>query len=112
MALPYCLAYCRDAAGPAIAEIGSFVGTDNRPEAVLTWLLDTTAGLNIPLSLSDIGISEAAIAEMAVEIVSSYPRPNSPAPLEAEPLQRLLTHFHSGDVKAAWDDPGARPRAS
>jgi alcohol dehydrogenase class IV len=112
MALPYCLAYCRRAAEPVIASTGSHVGTETRADAVLAWIVDTTAKLEIPQSLAAVGIDETEIVDMTDEIINSYPRPNSPAPLEVGPLQRLLHHFHAGDVQGAWEDDDARPRAA
>jgi alcohol dehydrogenase class IV len=111
MALPYCLAYCRDAAEPVLAGMGRHLGQDERADAVFDWVVATTSASDMPQSLAAVGVEQGALAEMADEIVTRYPRPNSPAPLLAEPLRRLLEHFHAGDAQAAWDDVDARPRA-
>lgn len=109
MALPFCLAYSRGAAEATIAEIGPLVGTDATADATLAWSTALTASLDMPASLAAVGIGRDDLPAMAREIAELYPRPNSPAPLQPEPLERLLEHFHDGDVDAAWHDAAARP---
>jgi alcohol dehydrogenase class IV len=103
MALPYCLAYSRPAAETSIAELGPLVGAPSDADAVMSWLTRLIAELGMPSSLDEVGLAPADIPALASEIVETYPRPNSPVPLEAARLERLLGHFHRGDVDAAWD---------
>jgi alcohol dehydrogenase class IV len=109
MALPYCLAYTRAAATEIIADIGAIVDGDRAPDATLSWSTGLAASLGMPASLREVGIALDDVPCMASEIADLYPRPNSPAPLQSKPLERLLTHFHAGDIAAAWDDDTARP---
>jgi alcohol dehydrogenase class IV len=109
MALPYCLAYSVGAAEAVIAEIGTLVASDPTAAGALAWAVELTGSMQMPSSLSEVGIAADALGAMAQEIVDLYPRPNSPAPLEFAPLKRLLEHFHSGDINAAWNDAAVRP---
>jgi alcohol dehydrogenase class IV len=111
MALPYCLAYSRSGAEAPIAALGPLVGTEATADAVLSWLTRLTASLDLPASLDAVGIAAGELPGMAAEIAQSYPRPNSPVALEPAALERLLGHFHSGDVDAAWSAFATAPVA-
>jgi alcohol dehydrogenase class IV len=102
MALPYCLAFSREAAEEEIAAIGPLVGVKADASATLRWLTALTAQLNLPSSLEAVGISSGDLPALAAEIAESYPRANSPVPLTKESLERLLRHFHPGDIEGAW----------
>src|ERR1700733_11598312 len=102
MALPYCLAFSREAAEEEIAAIGPLVGVKADASATLRWLTALTAQLNLPSSLEAVVISSGDLPALAAEIAESYPRANSPVPLTKESLERLLRHFHPGDIEGAW----------
>lgn len=108
MALPYCLAYCRPGAEEAIAEIATWIGLEPKACAVLDWVVQLNAALEIPASLQEVGVGRDALPAIAEEIIELYPRPNNPIPLERDSLQTLLDDFHAGNARAAWERTGGR----
>lgn len=104
MALPYCLAHARPARVYQIDEIAQIVVGERDAERFVRWLVEQNDAMGIPPSLAALGIEADALPAMARECVESYPRPNHPVPIDAEGVERLLTHFHQGDPLAAWND--------
>jgi alcohol dehydrogenase class IV len=102
MALPYCLAYCRPEREPLLAEMGELVGQPHDSDAFIFWLLNLMKALEIPSSLEAVGIAAEDLPGMAAECCESYPRPNNPVPMTPEAVERLLQHFHTGDIEQAW----------
>jgi alcohol dehydrogenase class IV len=104
MALPYCLAYCRGTSDAAMTQAARLVGAGSRPDDLFDWLLRLNESMAIPASLAAVGIPSSAIAAMAAECVETYPRPNNPARIAVEPLERLLAAFHAGQPARAWEE--------
>jgi alcohol dehydrogenase class IV len=102
MALPYCLAYCRPESQSLIAGLGELVDVEAGAGAFLFWLVNLAAALEIPSSLDAVGISADDLPAMAAECCDSYPRPNNPVALTPEAVERLLQHFHAGEIEQAW----------
>lgn len=102
MALPYCLAYNRPAAGARLAAIADAVGVEGGGEELVGWVADLADRLATPGSLAAVGIGAADLPEMARECVELYPRPGSPVPLEAGRIERVLACFLEGDARGAW----------
>lgn len=102
MALPYCLAYNRPAAGARLAAIADAVGVEGGGEELVGWVADLADRLGTPGSLAAVGIGADALPEMARECVELYPRPGSPVPLEAARIERVLACFLEGDARGAW----------
>jgi alcohol dehydrogenase class IV len=108
MALPYCLAHCRPAREPAIAEIARIVCGSADATDLVRWLLEANERMAIPPSLEAVGIAADALPAMARECVERYPRPNHPASIEAEDVEQLLERFLHGDALDAWSAAGDR----
>lgn len=104
LALPYCLAYNRDAPDDISHLLGESV--TGRPGATLLdaaeWVSDLAESLHQPTSFDGMEIADSEIAVMAAETVTDYPRPNNPIPLEAESLSGLYTHMSRGNLKDVW----------
>ena len=104
LALPFCLAFNHEA-DPALGqEIASRVLGE--PSATLRELAHAvktlTATVGLPTSLSEVGLPVDSEAEVAREIVSSFPRANNPVPLSEAALVTLLGHMRTGDVDGAF----------
>jgi alcohol dehydrogenase class IV len=103
MSLPYCLAYCR-AAGDRLEPVRAALALEGDPRELVDWVHRLNERMGIPPSLGEVGITADELPAMHHECVEVYPRPNNPVPVEADGIERLLAHFHAGDLDAAWAD--------
>ena len=104
LALPFCLAFNHEV-DPALGqEIASRVlGEPSATLRELAHVVKTlTASVGLPSSLSEIGLPAESEAEVAREIVTSFPRANNPVPLNEAALVTLLGHMRTGNVDAAF----------
>jgi alcohol dehydrogenase class IV len=104
MALPFCLAYCRPEASGQMGRAAALVGAGVNAEDLFRWALELNQALEIPGSLSGVGIGRDDLAAMAAECVSVYPRPNNPTAVDEDSVLALLGRFHDGDASGAWED--------
>lgn len=105
MALPYCLAYCRDQAEDQIRAMADIVGVPAEVDSFIAWVNDLAASLQIPLSLAAVGITADDLPSMAAECCERYPRPNNPRTVERREVERLLRQFHAGEIAATAPMP-------
>jgi alcohol dehydrogenase class IV len=100
MALPYCLRYALPAAETMLGE-AAFEAIGRRDvSALLSWIWQLNDDLNVPATLSGVGI-DASAEELADECMERYPRPNNPAPLERRRLVAMYRAMADGDRAAA-----------
>lgn len=107
MALPYCLAYNERASGGRIArlafelreQIGDSGGSQpSDPTGIYGWLAGLGKKLELPRSLSEVGIGQGDLDDMVQECITSYPRANNPAPFHEQALRQLYDHLYAGDI--------------
>lgn len=106
MALPYCLAYNEQGSESRIQDLSSMLARQPATQGsvdIYGWLNDVADGMAIPRSLKEVGLSRRDIPGMVDECVGSYPRPNNPVPLEADPLRLLYSHLLEGDAAGYMD---------
>jgi alcohol dehydrogenase class IV len=103
IALPYCMAYNASAAVPGVDQLALAItgGRSGDLLAAADYILALSQQLGIPSTLSQIGIADDQVAEMAQECVERYPRPTNPVPFELGRLTRLVAAMHGGDLAAA-----------
>jgi alcohol dehydrogenase class IV len=100
LALPYAMAYNREAAAARLGRIGEAGGWDSGDPVARTQSL--CHDLGIPEALRGLGLGREALPDLVAECLEFYPRPNNPRPLEAEPLLSLYTAMWEGRPAAAW----------
>jgi alcohol dehydrogenase class IV len=104
LALPYCLAYDRNA-DPVVVEQVARVATQGESgemwEAVST--IDALVErLGLPRSLAEVAIDIQNVESMAEECIRDYPRPNNPVPLDSNGITQLIRAMHYGDLSSAF----------
>ncbi len=104
MALPYCLAHARPASEKVIGEIAEIIVGKPEPEALLKWIVNQSALMEIPRSLAELGVAETELESIAVDCVENYPRPNHPVPIDVPGVHTILRRLHAGEPLAAWHD--------
>ena len=109
LALPYAMAYSRDAAADALRRIGAATGVGdmgagpaggdgNAVRRVQSLGLD----VGMPEALRTLGLERERLPELVDECLERYPRPNNPRPLAGEPLLSLYTAMWEGRPADAW----------
>lgn len=104
MTLPYCLAHARQVSESTIAEIAHIVCGESDPALLVKWIVDTSARMNIPGSLAELGVTVDELSAIATDCVENYPRPNHPVPIDHAGVLALLEHMHTGEPLQAWND--------
>ena len=104
MALPYCIAHVRPAAGADVAEIARLICDEEAAdgEELIGWLQENSVAMGIPTSLREVGIDERRLDQIARDCVERYPRPNSMRPIDFDAVRMLLDDFWVGDAPASW----------
>lgn len=109
VALPYAMAYNRDAAADRLRRIGWACGEDQRGGAGAEPNRDTVRrvqslalDVGIPEALRTLGLERTQLPELVDECLTRYPRPNNPRPLAGEPLLSLYTAMWEGRPADAW----------
>jgi alcohol dehydrogenase class IV len=104
LALPYCLAYSRGVPPEVSGHIAQAVtlGASSSLKDASDMIDALTGRLDLPRSLLDRGLAECPADQMASELMTEYPRPNSPVPIEAASLRSLFLNLHNGDLAAVW----------
>ena len=101
LALPYAMAYNRDAAADRLRRVGAAAGVGPGGDAVRgVQTLCRDAG--IPEALRTLGLTRERLPELVEECLAVYPRPNNPRPLAREPLLSLYTAMWEGRPADAW----------
>jgi alcohol dehydrogenase class IV len=100
LALPYAMAYSREAAATRLQRIGEAAGTDGADavRAVESLCHD----LGMPEALKTLGLERERLPEMVTECLEQYPRPNNPRPLEPNALRSLYQAMWDGRPAHAW----------
>ncbi|HET8999094.1 MAG TPA: iron-containing alcohol dehydrogenase [bacterium] len=100
IALPYTLAYNRDAAHDrlsALARAAGFGGED-----IVAHVERLCRDVGIPDSVRSLGLERDRLPELVDECVEQYPRPNNPRPLAREPLLSLYGAIWDGRPAHEW----------
>jgi alcohol dehydrogenase class IV len=104
LALPYCIAYnsrLDPALGAAIA--GALTGGRSSDLRIAAGeVLELVRRLGLPSTLADVDIAPAAEAAIAHRVVTEYPRPTNPEPLDEGRLGALIAAMRTGDLDAAF----------
>ena len=101
LALPYAMAYSRDAAADRLARIGAAAGTGRDGDAVRR-VQSLGLDIGMPEALRTLGLERERLPELVDECLTRYPRPNNPRPLAGEPLLSLYTAMWEGRPADAW----------
>lgn len=104
LALPYCLAYSNTMDQDVSSELAARVigpGADLHALAGEVSTLIRTVGL--PTSLADVGMQLGEENLVAERVVTEYPRPTNPVPLNQQRLTTLIGFMRVGDLQAAWE---------
>jgi alcohol dehydrogenase class IV len=100
LALPYAVAYNRDAASARLARIADAAGIP--PDQAVRRIQAVSYDLGIPEALRTLGLERARLPEMVEECIDRYPRPNNPRPLEPGALRSLYEAMWDGRPADAW----------
>ncbi len=98
LALPYAVAYSREAAPDRLRRIGDAAGGADPVRRIELLCRD----LGVPEALRTLGLERTHLGEMVDECLEHYPRPNNPRPLERGPLLSLYTAMWEGRPAYAW----------
>ncbi|BEQ14543.1 iron-containing alcohol dehydrogenase [Desulfoferula mesophila] len=103
MALPFTIAYNLTAIPERIAQAAELVldKPGAKPEELAIWVDELNLALGLPRSLQEVNISAEDVPAMITECVERYPRPTSPATIDAGRLQVLYKTMVTGDVAKA-----------
>ncbi len=99
LALPYAMAYSRDAAADRLRQIGRAAGAERDPVGRVQSL---GHDVGMPEALRTLGLERERLPELVDECLTRYPRPNNPRPLAGEPLLSLYTAMWEGRPAGAW----------
>jgi len=100
LALPYTMAYNRDAASERLRHIGEAAGTDGAD--VIRAVQSLGMDVGIPEAVRTLGLERERLPELVTECLEQYPRPNNPRPLAYAPLLSLYEALWEGRPAHAW----------
>ena len=100
LALPYTLAYSREAAPERLAGLGRAAGLERHDIIAEVGALCRDVG--IPDSLRSLGLERDRLPEMVDECLEVYPRPNNPRPLARDALRSLYEAMWDGRPAHTW----------
>ena len=100
LALPYAVAYNRDAAPERLGRIGEAAGIG--ADAVVRRIQSLCRDVGIPEALRSLGLAREQLPEMVAECLERYPRPNNPRPLEQRALASLYQAMWEGRPADVW----------
>lgn len=101
LALPYAMAYSRDAAADRLRRIAAAAGVPSGGDAVRR-VQSLGLDVGMPEALRTLGLERDRLPELVDECLVRYPRPNNPRPLEGAPLLSLYTAMWEGRPADAW----------
>jgi alcohol dehydrogenase class IV len=102
LALPYAMAYNRDAAADRLRRIGDVAEAPAGPDGAVRRIQSLGLDVGMPEALRTLGIERGRLPELVDECLSRYPRPNNPRPLDGEALRSLYTAMWEGRPAHAW----------
>ncbi|WP_169250973.1 iron-containing alcohol dehydrogenase [Brevibacterium sp. 'Marine'] len=105
IALPYCIAYNQNL-DPQLAETLALTLSRSRSSNLrdaAQEVLDLSARMGLPQTLSDVRVSPTAVPEMARLCVHDYPRPTNPEPFDEELIAELFACMENADLDQAFD---------
>jgi alcohol dehydrogenase class IV len=100
LALPYAMAYNRQAAVDRLARAASAAGVG--PDQVIGRIQRLCADVGIPEAVRALGLERERLPELVDECLELYPRPNNPRPLERDALLSLYTALWEGRPAESW----------
>ncbi|HLW60987.1 MAG TPA: iron-containing alcohol dehydrogenase [bacterium] len=100
LALPYTMAYNRQAAGERLRLVATAAGVGEKHVVASVGGLCQDVG--IPESLRALGLERERLPELVEECLKQYPRPNNPRPLDPESLVSLYTAMWEGRPAHLW----------
>lgn len=101
LALPYAMAYNRDAARSRLERIAALLGLAGAGAAIGA-VEDLAHGVGVPHSLREMGLAQTELPAMLDECMARYPRPNNPRPVEEAPLRALYHALWDGRPASGW----------
>jgi alcohol dehydrogenase class IV len=105
LALPYAMAYSRDAAADRLRRIGAAAGGNDMAGGngdAVRRVQSLGLDVGMPEALRTLGLERERLPELVDECLTRYPRPNNPRPLAGEPLLSLYTAMWEGRPADAW----------
>ncbi len=97
--LPYVLQFNRPAIEPKITRLAAYMGfADTRFEAFLEWILELRQQLDIPHTLTDLGIGDERFEEMSEMAAVDPPAETNPVPVGKADLLGLYQMALSGSL--------------
>lgn len=110
LALPYAMAYNRDAAADRLRRIAAAAGGNGGDGAfggpaggdAVRRVQSLGLDVGMPEALRTLGLERERLPELVDECLVRYPRPNNPRPLAGEPLLSLYTAMWEGRPADAW----------
>ncbi len=100
IALPYTLAYNRDAAQDRLSALARATGIEG--EDIVVHVERLCRDVGIPDSVRSLGLERDRLSELVDECVELYPRPNNPRPISREPLLSLYGAMWDGRPAHEW----------
>jgi len=100
LALPYTLAYSREAAPERLAGLGRAAGLERHD--IIAEVGGLCRDVGIPDSLRSLGLERDRLPEMVDECLEVYPRPNNPRPLVRDALRSLYEAMWDGRPAHTW----------
>jgi alcohol dehydrogenase class IV len=100
LALPYTLAYNREAAPDRLVLLARAAGVPGQDIVAEVSRLGRDVG--IPESVRSLGLERDRLSELVDECLEQYPRPNNPRPLTREDLLSLYTAMWEGRPAHTW----------
>jgi alcohol dehydrogenase class IV len=104
--LPYMISSYAVACAPKMKRLAEAYGVEVSAEsqdlgrAVAEKARAIAAGVRIPTSLKEVGVSEADLRGLADECLSMYPRPNSPLVFDGKSMEQLYRRMWEGNLEA------------
>jgi alcohol dehydrogenase class IV len=104
--LPYMISNYAVACAPKMKRLAEAYGVEVSAEpqdlgrAVAEKARAIAAGVRIPTSLKEVGVSEADLRGLADECLSMYPRPNSPLVFDGKSMEQLYRRMWEGNLEA------------
>lgn len=99
-ALPYTLAYNREAAPDRLAALARAAEVPGQDIVAHAEALCRDVG--IPDSIRSLGLERDRLPELVDECLEQYPRPNNPRPLDRDPLRSLYAAMWEGRPAHEW----------
>jgi alcohol dehydrogenase class IV len=100
IALPYTLAYNRDAARDRLTALARAAGVEGQD--IVAQVVGLCQDVGIPESVRSLGLERDRLPELVDECIAQYPRPNNPRPFEQASLLSLYGAMWEGRPAHEW----------